>query len=347
MKFAVMRAMRPAFVIVLAAAAQCCFAVKLKPGHEQPTVLTQLPLIVGCGPRDDRAGSWTTVSLSRFITYGPKWSGFVVKNDDGRLPMAESVANLLSFLGVPYGMWRASSQPNEKTCGVKDMQGECHAYEDKACWSMEEVYPVSLEAQYYLAALHRAHGRGSPSPSNGKINVAMHYRAGDVRGAGDGHFLPISFYAESFKKLKSSVGDQLGTCSFFAEDFNEEEEKEINRTLPGCHAREKAPIPDVWTALINAEVIVIGRSQFEYTPAMFNCGIVIAPDHVDLMHHQSFDNFGLHKEPKWLLGTAGSHNVPGADAIRQQVASCRSVGNTYMQKDMVNSWPFGPKQVAH
>lgn len=341
-----MWATRPAVAIVLVAA-QCCFAIKVKPGQNKSTILTQLPSVIGCCPRDDRAGSWTTVSLSRFITYGHKWAGFVIKPDDGRLKMAESVADLLGFLGVPYGLWRASAQPNEPKCGVKDMQGQCHLYEDKACWSMEQANPVSLEAQYYLAALHRAHGRGSPPPSNGKINVAMHYRTGDVRGAGDGHFVPISFYAEAFKKLKGVVGDQIGTCSFFAEDFNKEEEQEINRTLPGCKAREKAPIPDVWSSLINAEVIVIGRSQFEYTPAMFNCGIVIAPDYNDLMHHQSFDNFGLHKEPKWLLGTAGSHPIPGADAIRSQVANCRAIGNTYMQKDTVNSWPFVPKKVAH
>lgn len=138
------------------------------------------------------------------------------------------------------------------------------------------------------------------------------------------------------------VPTKLEHVPFFAENFDSEEDaKIIKHHLPNCHVTEKAEIRDVWSTMIDAEAIIIGRSQFDYTPAILSCGIVIAPEYSKkLQFTQGFQNFGLKKEPKWLLGATP---IPGADALRQQVAKCREVGDSYMHKDMQKNWPFSLK----
>jgi len=334
----------PLSLIVLAVYAAClAIAIKRNADLHRRLVVTQLQPITGCEARDDRQGSWTTVSLQRFIANGYNYSGFVVDQSDSRLSMAEDVSGLLDFLGMPYGLTRTRAHTQESGCGIKDMQGECHTYTDSGCWEMERNNPLSLEAQYYLAALRRSRGKGSHGVSNGKINVAIHFRSGDVRNHDDGHYLLPHYYSDTYKRLENALGSQIGTCTFFAENFDSEEDaKIIKHLLPNCRVTERAEIRDVWSTMIDAEAIIIGRSQFDYTPAIMSCGIVIAPEYSKgLQHSQGFDNFGLKKEPKWLLGATP---MPDADAIRQQVAKCREVGDSYMQKDMRNNWPFGLKE---
>lgn len=342
-----MWAMKVSPSLIVLAVYAACLAIAIKRNmdlHRPPLLLTQLPPITGCGARDDRQGSWTTVSLQRFIANGYNYSGFVVDQSDSRLSMAEDVSGLLDLLGMPYGLYRTHGRTQDSGCDIKDMQGQCHTYTDSGCWEMERPNPVSLEAQYYLAALRRSRGKGSHGASNGKINVAIHYRSGDVRNHGDGHYLNTSYYWDTYKRLENAVGSQqIGTCTFFAENFDTEEDaKTVKHHLPNCRVTERAEIRDVWSTMIDAEALIIGRSQFDYTPAIMSCGIIIAPEYSKgLQHTQGFDNFGLKKEPKWLLGATP---MPGADALRQQVAKCREVGDSYMHKDMRNNWPFSPKK---
>lgn len=38
-----------------------------------------------------------------------------------------------------------------------------------------------------------------------------------------------------------------------------------------------APIPAVWTAMIEADALFVGHSNFHHAPALFSCGIVVYP----------------------------------------------------------------------
>lgn len=294
------------------------------------------PTAAACLPRDDRIGSWVVFSLDRFFMWGPShFRGFLGRKEAFH-ELEGQAQTVLSFLGLPYAapqiirrMIPHPSNPNLQR--VTYMDGSQQDIQDLGgCRGLfHEMKHLDLRAQAYLARLHRQKD-GNPFvdlSDSYKLRIAMHYRTGDIRNHGDGHMVNLDYYEQTYKKLVKALGAQnIQGCDFFAEHLTDEEKKAVkDKHLPQCKIRAQAPITDVWDSMIHADLVMIGRSEFQYTPSLFSCGIIISPEHMHLQTVQGFDTFAL--KPKWLEAKDIPCCGTWAPKVREQVRSCHVSGD--------------------
>ena len=112
-----------------------------------------------------------------------------------------------------------------------------------------------------------------------KKQVAVHIRRGDValcqsQGLRD-RYIPNRFYAQLLSRYFGS--DDSYTVTVYSESTTFEDWKDLtdriaDTTKIRIHFALDTPLPSVWRALMEANVVVVARSSFSLVPAIFNRG---------------------------------------------------------------------------
>ncbi len=117
-----------------------------------------------------------------------------------------------------------------------------------------------------------------PSKINNDFNIVLHIRRGDVNKSNRDRWIDDEYYLKVIELLKIKYPDGVITINTQRKNFNYEIFKNHNIIFD-----DKKSNNEVWLDMINADVLVIGKSAFSYSAAILNEGLVIYPS--DGMFH--------------------------------------------------------------
>ena len=118
--------------------------------------------------------------------------------------------------------------------------------------------------------------------SDGRLQVVMHVRRGDVTPCHvSSRYMPNTFYLQLLDLyLPEHCGkDVLKNCKVTIHSVSDSVERFDAFTNRGYDVILDGPMEDAWDAFMTADVLFAAESAFSVAPAIFNKGVVYAPEY--------------------------------------------------------------------